>query len=249
MSAASVREFRSHGGYWWASLRAWLDPVLDKGGVANGTPHAMTRSRAQCLARRHDQQLLHVHHHADRRPAQVAGGSGSLHVRCGRRTTHSGRHIDADCGQVRAGMRTLRLRRSSCSGLACLHSAPPYSPGPDAGGITNWLAVKMLFDRVCHLPGSGVIPMRFKQIREVVKNTIMRTFFDGPYLEQYINTKMGSIAENLDLGSKLAKVWGPRPCLHAPRPRGGAPLLRVRPCRCWRPRRRTSSLQRHSTSS
>ena len=48
-----------------------------------------------------------------------------------------------------------------------------------AGGITNWLAIKMLFDSVCGLPGSGVIPRRFKEIREVVKNTIMKTFFDG----------------------------------------------------------------------
>ena len=75
-----------------------------------------------------------------------------------------------------------------------------------AGGITNWLAVKMLFDRVCNLPGSGVIPMRFKEIREVVKNTIMRTFFDGPYLEKYMKEKMGGVAQNLDLGAKLAAI-------------------------------------------
>ena len=36
-----------------------------------------------------------------------------------------------------------------------------------AGGITNWLAIKMLFDPVCDLPGSGVIPRRFKEIRQV----------------------------------------------------------------------------------
>ena len=35
-----------------------------------------------------------------------------------------------------------------------------------AGGITNWIAIKMLFDRICNLPGSGVIPMRFKEIRQ-----------------------------------------------------------------------------------
>jgi len=73
-----------------------------------------------------------------------------------------------------------------------------------AGGITNWLAIKMLFDRVLGLPGSGVIPRRFKEIREVVKNTIMKTFFDGPYLEHYMNTKMTSLASNLDLGAKIA---------------------------------------------
>ena len=64
-----------------------------------------------------------------------------------------------------------------------------------AGGITNWLAIKMLFDRVCNLPGSGVIPMRFKEIRQVIKDTIMKTFFDGPYLEQYMDKKMASLAD------------------------------------------------------
>ena len=77
-----------------------------------------------------------------------------------------------------------------------------------AGGITNWLAIKMLFDRVCNLPGSGVIPMRFKEIRQVIKDTIMKTFFDGPYLEQYMNKKMASLAGELDIGAKIKEVTG-----------------------------------------
>lgn len=43
-----------------------------------------------------------------------------------------------------------------------------------AGGITNWLAVHMLFERVPGLYGSGVIPMRFVEIREAVKGAMMR---------------------------------------------------------------------------
>jgi len=46
-----------------------------------------------------------------------------------------------------------------------------------AGGITNGLAVKMLFDRVPWLYGSGVIPTRFREIREGIKDLIMRHFF------------------------------------------------------------------------
>jgi len=42
-----------------------------------------------------------------------------------------------------------------------------------AGGMTNWLAVKMLFDRVPLLYGSGVIPTRFREIRQAVKDAIM----------------------------------------------------------------------------
>lgn len=75
-----------------------------------------------------------------------------------------------------------------------------------AGGITNWVAIKMLFDRVCNLPGSGVIPRRFKEIRQVIKDTIMKTFFDGPYLEAYMNKKMASLATELNLGPKLKEL-------------------------------------------
>ena len=40
-----------------------------------------------------------------------------------------------------------------------------------AGGITNWLAIKMLFDKIPGLYGSGIIEDRFVEIRETVKGT------------------------------------------------------------------------------
>lgn len=55
-----------------------------------------------------------------------------------------------------------------------------------AGGATNWLAVKMLFDRVPLLYGSGVIPARFRAIREAVKDAIMRYFFDEEHLARFL---------------------------------------------------------------
>lgn len=59
-----------------------------------------------------------------------------------------------------------------------------------AGGATNWLAVKMLFDRVPLLYGSGVIPARFRAIREAVKDAIMRYFFDEEYLARFFAERM-----------------------------------------------------------
>ena len=56
-----------------------------------------------------------------------------------------------------------------------------------AGGITNWLAVKMLFDRVPGLYGSGVIPARFREIRATVKDLIMTHFFDEEYLQRFFD--------------------------------------------------------------
>jgi uncharacterized membrane protein YheB (UPF0754 family) len=38
-----------------------------------------------------------------------------------------------------------------------------------AGGITNWIAIKMLFDKIPFVVGSGVIPRQFKQIRKTIK--------------------------------------------------------------------------------
>ena len=54
-----------------------------------------------------------------------------------------------------------------------------------AGGITNWLAVKMLFDRVPGLYGSGVIPARFREIRATIKTLIMTHFFEEAYLRRF----------------------------------------------------------------
>ncbi|GMI42977.1 hypothetical protein TrCOL_g3854 [Triparma columacea] len=71
------------------------------------------------------------------------------------------------------------------------------------GGITNWLAVKMLFDRIPFLYGSGVIPRQFVAIRETVKNTIMKTFFDSEYLETYINDRAKGLLGDLDLGARI----------------------------------------------
>ena len=79
-----------------------------------------------------------------------------------------------------------------------------------AGGITNWLAVKMLFD-IVHigpfmLVGSGVIPRQFKAIREQVKSTIMATFFDEAYLEGYIRQRSRSLMESVDIGGKITDM-------------------------------------------
>lgn len=47
-----------------------------------------------------------------------------------------------------------------------------------ASGVTNLLAIEMLFEKVPWIAGSGVIPNRFKEIREVIKETVLHVFFD-----------------------------------------------------------------------
>lgn len=59
-----------------------------------------------------------------------------------------------------------------------------------SGGVTNWIAIKMLFDKVPGLYGSGVIPSRFVQIRITVKKMVMKNFFDETYLNYYLKKKV-----------------------------------------------------------
>ena len=75
-----------------------------------------------------------------------------------------------------------------------------------AGGITNWLAVKMLFDRVPFLYGSGVIPNRFREIRKTVRDLILRHFFDVEYLERFFTGRMDALSDDPGLEAKVAEL-------------------------------------------
>ena len=46
-----------------------------------------------------------------------------------------------------------------------------------SGGITNWLAIHMLFEKVPFFYGSGVIPSRFEEFKIGIKQLIMKEFF------------------------------------------------------------------------
>ena len=59
-----------------------------------------------------------------------------------------------------------------------------------AGGVTNWLAVKMLFDRVPLLYGSGVIPARFREIRAQIRALILTHFFAEEYLARFLAQRL-----------------------------------------------------------
>jgi len=76
-----------------------------------------------------------------------------------------------------------------------------------SGGITNWLAVKMLFDRIPFLIGSGVILNHFTEIKVAVKNVIMDVFFDSDFLGKYISRKTSQIIGNLKLEDKINKIF------------------------------------------
>ena len=64
-----------------------------------------------------------------------------------------------------------------------------------AGGVTNWLAVKMLFDEIPGVYGSGIIPKQFKEIRRTMKVMIMDTFFEPQFLQKQFADKIEQFAD------------------------------------------------------
>ncbi len=75
-----------------------------------------------------------------------------------------------------------------------------------AGGITNWIAIKMLFDRVPFLIGSGVIPRKFKLIRKTIKDIIINTFFDSSFLSGYVKRQAGVLVEGINVEAKIGAI-------------------------------------------
>ncbi|MEQ8407273.1 MAG: DUF445 domain-containing protein [Gammaproteobacteria bacterium] len=68
-----------------------------------------------------------------------------------------------------------------------------------SGGITNWLAVHMLFERVPGLYGSGVVQIRFEEFKVGIRNLIMEQFFDQADLEKMFH-EIGDTSQRLQQG-------------------------------------------------
>ena len=62
-----------------------------------------------------------------------------------------------------------------------------------SGGITNALAVKMLFDRIPGLYGSGVILDRFDELRREIKRLIVENFFSEKYIRSFVERHRGTL--------------------------------------------------------
>ncbi len=54
-----------------------------------------------------------------------------------------------------------------------------------SGGITNWLAVYMLFERVPGFYGSGVIPLHFEAFKTGIRSMLMQQFFNREAIERF----------------------------------------------------------------
>ena len=59
-----------------------------------------------------------------------------------------------------------------------------------SGGLTNWLAIHMLFEKVPLLYGSGVVPERFEDFKQGIRELILTEFFHYPLLINFLKTKL-----------------------------------------------------------
>jgi len=74
-----------------------------------------------------------------------------------------------------------------------------------SGGITNWLAIHMLFERVPGFYGSGVIPARFEEFKSGIKTLIMEQFFTRANLDSFFS-KISSSGPDAEEESALDKI-------------------------------------------
>lgn len=54
-----------------------------------------------------------------------------------------------------------------------------------SGGMTNWLAIYMLFERVPGFYGSGVIPARFEEFKAGIRELVMSQFFSQENIDRF----------------------------------------------------------------
>jgi uncharacterized membrane protein YheB (UPF0754 family) len=97
-----------------------------------------------------------------------------------------------------------------------------------SGGVTNWLAIHMLFEKIPFIYGSGVIPNHFEDFKLGIKKLIVEEFFTHAHIERLFHPNVPSgtseIVDKVDfnrvfegiietieaskLGSMLAMVGG-----------------------------------------
>lgn len=64
-----------------------------------------------------------------------------------------------------------------------------------AGGVTNWMAITMLFDEIPGVYGSGVIPKQFESIKKTIAKMIMDTFFEPEFLRRELSSRVTVLSD------------------------------------------------------
>jgi uncharacterized membrane-anchored protein YjiN (DUF445 family) len=67
-----------------------------------------------------------------------------------------------------------------------------------SGGLTNWLAVYMLFERVPLMYGSGVILNRFESFKATLHDMMMQEFFRDDHVQSFLKSKTQNLSLDKD---------------------------------------------------
>jgi len=75
-----------------------------------------------------------------------------------------------------------------------------------SGSLTNQLAIYMLFNKVPFLYGSGIIELKFKELKLSIKNLILNEFFTKERIEEFLKNeeqkiKLTPLIEKFDFSS------------------------------------------------
>jgi uncharacterized membrane protein YheB (UPF0754 family) len=66
-----------------------------------------------------------------------------------------------------------------------------------SGGVTNWLAIHMLFEKVPLIYGSGVVPNRFEEFKTAIKSLIIEQFFTREHIKTILGENTSKAEQNI----------------------------------------------------
>ena len=76
-----------------------------------------------------------------------------------------------------------------------------------SGGVTNWLAIHMLFEKIPLIVGSGVIEIQFEEFKKGIRQLILKEFFNKKNIETiYINLRDKAIS-NINLSFNKDEIF------------------------------------------
>ena len=67
-----------------------------------------------------------------------------------------------------------------------------------SGGVTNWLAIHMLFEKVPFFYGSGVIPNQFGEFKVGIKKLVMSEFFTPENIEKFMGQHVKMLTTDIN---------------------------------------------------
>ena len=76
-----------------------------------------------------------------------------------------------------------------------------------SGGLTNWLAVHMLFEKIPFLYGSGVVPTRFEEFKAGIKVLIIQEFFSREHVERFLSNADANFSDRVLSGIDFDDVF------------------------------------------